>query len=69
MLGTMTEKQKLNWKEHDSTLTKALNATVHECIRYSQFYLMYVRHLHLAIDAFLGLLDSDSVPKSHQNNA
>ena len=69
MLGTMTDKQKLNWKEHVSTLTQAYNATVHESIGYSPFYLMYGRHPRLAIDAFLRLLDSDSVPKSRQNYA
>ena len=30
---------------------------------------MYGRHPRLAIDAFLGLIDIDSVPKSHQNYA
>ena len=69
MLGTMTDKQKLNWKEHVSTLTQAYNATVHESIGYSPFYLMYGRHPRLAIDAFLGLLDSEPVRKSHQNYA
>ena len=69
MLWTMTDKQKLNWKEHVSTLTQAYNATVHESIGYSPFYLMYGRHPRLAIDAFLGLHDSDSVPKSHQKYA
>ena len=64
MLGTMTDKQKLNWKEHVSTLTQAYNATVHESIGYSPLNLMYGRHPRLAIDAFLGLLDSESVPKS-----
>ena len=33
------------------------------------FYLMNGRHPRLAIDAFLGLIDIDSIPKSHQNYA
>ena len=67
LLRTMTDKQKLNWKEHASTLTQAYNATVHESIGYSPFYSMYGRHPCLATDALLGSLDRDSVPKSLKN--
>ena len=36
MLGTVTDRQKLNWKEHVSTMTQAYNAILHENTGYSR---------------------------------
>ena len=55
MLGTMSEKQKSDWKSHVPTLTHAYNATMHESTGFSPFFLMFGRHPRLAIDAFLGI--------------
>ena len=68
MLGAMTDKQKINWKEHVSTLTQAYKALLHESTGYSPFYLMFGRHPRLAI-AFFGLQDRDKKPKHHLNYA
>ena len=57
---TLLHKQKLTWKEHVSTLTQAYNASIHDSIGYSLFYLVYGRYPRLAINAFLGLLNSAS---------
>ena len=63
MLGTMTNKQKISWKEHVSTMTQAYNK------RYSPVYVIFGRHPRLAIDTFLGLQDRDKKPKHHKNYA
>ena len=55
MLGTLTSKQKSDWKSHVSTVCHAYNAAVHDSTGYVPFYLKFGRHPHLAIDAFLGL--------------
>lgn len=68
MLGTMSEKQKSNWKAHVPTLTHAYNAAVHDSTGFSPFYLMFGRHPRLAIDAFLGLRSSEE-RTSHQDYA
>ena len=43
-----------------------INAIMHELTGYSPFYLMFGRHPHLAIDAFLGIGLSEE-HKSHQD--
>ena len=66
MLGTMSEKQKTDWKAHVPSFTHAFNAAVHESTGFSPFYLMFGRHPRLAIDAFLGIRSSEE-RKSHQD--
>ena len=66
MLGTMSEKQKSNWKAHMASFTHAYNAAVHESTGFSPFYLMFGRHPRVAIDAFLGIRSSEE-RKSHQD--
>ena len=66
MLGTMSEKQKTDWKAHVPSFTHAYNAAVHESTGFSPFYLMFGRHPRLAIDAFLGIRSSEE-RKSHQD--
>ena len=68
MLGTMSEKQKSDWKSHVPTLTHAYNAAMHESTGFSPFFLMFGRHPRLAIDAFLGIRSSEE-RKSHQDYA
>ena len=55
MLGTLHDEEKADWKTHVPTLAHAYNATYHESIGHTSFYLMFGRHPRLAIDAFLGL--------------
>ena len=38
MLGTLTDKHKLKWKECVSTMTQVYNASLHESTGYSPFY-------------------------------
>ncbi|MCG8033934.1 MAG: DDE-type integrase/transposase/recombinase, partial [Candidatus Thiodiazotropha taylori] len=66
MLGTLSNKQKSDWKSHVPTLTHAYNAAVHESTGFSPFFLMFGRHPRLAIDAFLGLSSTEE-RKSHQD--
>ena len=66
MFGTLSEKQKSDWKAHVSTLTHAYNAAVHESTGFSPFFLMFGRHPRLAIDAVLGIGSSEE-RKSHQD--
>ena len=68
MLGTLSEKQKCDWKAHVPTLTHAYNAAVHESTGFSPFYLMFGRHPRLAIDSFLGLRSSEE-RTTHQDYA
>ena len=67
MLGTLSDSQKSDWKSHVSTMTHAYNAAEHESTGFAPFYLMFGRHPRLAIDAFLGLKQETSTPKSHQD--
>ena len=55
ILGTLHYEEKTDWKAHVSTLVHTYNATHHESIGHTPFYLMFGRHPRLAIDAFLGL--------------
>ena len=55
MLGTLTEDQKSNWKDHVNFLVWAYNSTRHESTGYSPYYLMFGRHPQLPIDTMLGL--------------
>ena len=67
MLGTLQDNQKADWKSRVSTLTHAYNATTHDSTGFSPFYLMFGRHPRLAVDAFLGIPQSEEQTRSHQN--
>ena len=60
MLGTLHENQKSDWKAYVPTLVHAFNATFHDSIGFSPYFLIIWRHHRLAINAFLGL-NSDSL--------
>ena len=66
MMVTLKERQKKDWKTFVPSLTHAYNATMHERITFSLFYLMFGRHPRLVIDAFLGI-DLSEEHKSHQD--
>ena len=68
MLGTMSEKQKSDWKSRVPILTHANNAAMHESTGFSPFFLMFGRHPGLAIDDFLGIRSSEE-RKFHQDYA
>ena len=51
MLGTLTNEQKKDWKQHISSLVFAYNNTPHESTRLSPYELMFGRKPRLAIDA------------------
>lgn len=55
MLRTLEQYQKSDWKANIPTLVHAYNATFHGSTGYSPHFLMFGRHIRLAIDAFLGL--------------
>ena len=65
MLGTLVEYQKSDWKAHVPTLVHAYKATIHDSTGYSSYFLMFGKHLRLAIDAFLGL-SPDAMSAKHQ---
>ena len=67
MLGTPEESQKLDWKYHVSTMTHAYNAASHDSTAFSPFFLMFGRHPHLAVDAFLGLPQDTKTAKCYQD--
>ena len=55
MLGTLTDRQKADWKAFVPTLTHAYNAATHASTGYAPFYLMFGRYPRLSVDAFLGI--------------
>ena len=66
MLGTLKEKQKEDWKSYVSTFVHAYNATRHDSTEYTPFFLMFGRHLRLAIGAYLRLnSDTEKIRSSH----
>lgn len=64
MLGTLEDNEKSDWKSHVPTLVHAYNSTHHDSIGFSPFYLMFGRHPRLAIDAFLGLGEDETVTQT-----
>ena len=55
MLGTLTKKEKADWKAHFSSMTLAYNCTQHPSKTYSPYFLMFERQPWLPIDFELGL--------------
>ena len=55
MLGTLSEKGKLDWKAHLSSMTHAYNCTQHPSTTYSPYLLMFGRQPRLPIDFEMGL--------------
>ena len=55
ILGTLEEHQKQDWKSYVSSLVHAHNASRHDGTGIFHFFLMFGRHLRLAVDAYLGL--------------
>ena len=60
MLRTLSEEQKLTWKDHLSSLVFSYNCCRHESTGYSPFYLMFGRTPKLPIDIYLGTQDTES---------
>ena len=55
MLGTLSEKDKLDWKAHLSSMTYAYNCTQHPSTTYSPYFLMFGRQPRLPVDFEMGL--------------
>ena len=55
MLGTLSDRQKTDWKAFVPTLTHAYNAATRASTGYALFYFMFGRHPRLSVYAFLGL--------------
>ena len=55
MLGTLSEKEKVDWKAHLSSMTQAYNFTQHPSTTYSPYFLMFGRQPRLPIDFEMGL--------------
>ena len=55
MLGTLSKKEKTDWKAHLSSMTHAYNCTQHPSTTYSPYYLMFGRKPRLPIDFEMGL--------------
>ena len=55
MLGTLSEKDKLDWKAHLSSMTHAYNCTQHPSTTYSPYFLMFGRQPRLPVDFEMGL--------------
>ena len=55
MLGTLYEKEKIDWKAHLSSMTHAYNCTQHPSTTYYPYFLMFGRQPRLPIDFEMGL--------------
>ena len=55
MLGTLSEKENIDWKAYLSSMTHAYNCTQHPSTTYSPYFLMFGRQPRLPIDFEMGL--------------
>ena len=69
MLSTLKEEQKQNWKTYVLPVIQAYNATKHDTTGFSSHYLMFGWHPRLAVDAYLGINNSQKQIKSWENFA
>lgn len=57
MLRTLTDKEKVVWKEHLPQVTHACNCTGHESNGYSPPLMLYGRHPRFPVDLLFGLAE------------
>ena len=67
MLGTLSDKEKSDWKSYLGCMTHAYNCTKHASTTYSPYYLMFGRHPRLPIDVEFGLPKSNSGDNSSKS--
>ncbi|KAI7803024.1 hypothetical protein IRJ41_001725 [Triplophysa rosa] len=66
MLRTLTDSEKLRWKDHLPHVIHAYNCTRHESTGYSPFFLLYGRHPHLPVDLLFGLKWSKKMSEAYR---
>ena len=69
MLSTLNEEQKRDWKTYVLPVVQAYNATKHNTTGFSPHYLKFGWHPRLAVDAYLGINNSQKQIKSRENFA
>ena len=68
MLGTLEDRKNEDWKTYVAPLVHSYNATKHSSTGYSPYFLMFGRHLRLAVDAYLDISlpeESNIVSQDH----
>lgn len=69
MMGTLHDEQKKDWKTFVLPLVHAYKTAKHETTGFSPHYIMFGQNPRLAIDAYLGLKDSQGKVRSRENYA
>ena len=67
MLGTLDPSQKQDWKSQVAPLVHAYNCTRHETTGHAPYLLMFGRKPRLAIDAVLGLTNTEVAEKDYHS--